>query len=104
MFLDIFENGFFVTLFSLPFFIVPIMFVVVPVVFIVFIVKSVKRARNSGTVENGTFKSTISNANNPEDYWNSISGENVNHQCEYCGTEVHNVLKKCPSCGAKLEK
>ena len=80
------------------------MFVVVPTIFIVLIVKSVKRAKNSGNVETGTFQSTISNANNPEAYWNSVSSENVKNRCEYCGTEVHNAVKKCPSCGAKIEK
>jgi len=25
-------------------------------------------------------------------------------KCEYCGTELDNGIKKCPSCGAKVSK
>lgn len=104
MFLNAFESGFFFTIFSVPFLIFPILFAAVPILVIVIIVKTVKRAHNAENVETKPFKTTISNANNPEDYWNSISSEETENCCEYCGTVTHNAVKKCPSCGAKMNK
>ena len=101
------------------------LFIIVPIIFeFIFIflivsvfVKIIKRAKSlyanlqqkrrqkenmdeQSKVENGKFIATISNANDENAYWNSVPNDET--YCDYCGSKVERVRKRCPSCGAKL--
>lgn len=77
-------------------------FVVICII-VIMIVKATRR-HNNNDASSGTFKNTISNANDPNSYGNAISSESTNITCEYCGTIYNKLKKSCPSCGAKTNK
>ena len=90
------------------FFIIPIfieiVFVVIFVSVIVTIVKKAKSIKLDEKVEEDSFKNTISNANDSESFGNSLSSEPVEIYCSYCGSKFSKAKKKCPSCGASVQK
>ena len=64
-----------------------------------------KRNKNkSHENEDRSFKNTISNANDPDSYGNSISSEPTEVYCDYCGSRYSKTKKRCPSCGARTTK
>lgn len=84
-------------------------FAVVFVIVIITIIKAVKKNKEQQGIdydnsESKSFKNTISNANDDNAYWNSISSEDSSIKCTYCGSSVMRSRRKCPSCGAKIDK
>ena len=93
------------------FFLFPFLFEgVFAIVFVVVIITIVRTAiknkerHNMDSGESKSFKNTISNANDDSEYWNSISSVDTSIKCAYCGSSVMRSRKKCPSCGAKIDK
>lgn len=83
----------FLVLQFLPFIIIPI----------IIISASVRARRNSKANDLPKFENTISNANDLEAHWNSISSEDTSIYCEYCGSKMERVRKRCVSCGARVQ-
>lgn len=92
-------------------FIIPFFMEFVFIIVFVFVIGSIiKRSKNTKDTNVKTDKSsetlqnTISNANDENDYWNSISSKETHVYCDYCGSKLERVRKRCPSCGAKVNK
>ena len=67
--------------------------------------KNMKNNKHSNNNQQSQdFKNTISNANDENGYWNSVSSEDTAVYCEYCGSKIERSKKRCPSCGARLQK
>ena len=75
-------------------------FVIIPIVIITIVVSALKHNKTTKDITN-IFKNTISNANDPNSYGNSVSAENLDINCAYCGTRYARIKKKCPACGAR---
>lgn len=74
----------------------------VAIFFIVFIKFFILiRKKNKNVSKENSFKTTISNANNEKEVWNSVSGESTDVTCSYCNSRYPKIKKRCPSCGAK---
>lgn len=85
-------------------------FIVIPIIFelifalavffiIAKIIKTALRNRSANRTES-SHQNTISNANDPDSYGNSLSSEPTDVCCAYCGTKYNKMKKRCPSCGA----
>lgn len=77
-------------------------FIIVPIIIFSVIVRANKISK-SNKPQNGNFKNTISNANDPQSYGNTISQESLDTYCAYCGAKFSRIKKRCPSCGAKTD-
>ena len=76
-------------------------FVIVASIIISIVVKSHKMHK---TLNNNLpdFKNTISNANNPEEVVNE--NQDFSTYCDYCGSKMERARKRCPACGARIQK
>ena len=74
-------------------------FIIVPIIIISISVRVHKQRKNIDQAF-GDFKNTISNANDPNAYGNSISAEDIDTYCAYCGSKFSRIKKKCTACGA----
>ncbi len=85
---------------------VEIIFVVTFLSVFVRIIKNAKLNKNqqNRSSNSETFKNTILNANDESSYANSISSEPLEVYCAYCGSKYNKNKKRCPSCGAKIQK
>ena len=78
-------------------------FIIIPSIIIAVIVTRAKQIKKTQSDQDKGFKNTISNANDPNSYANSVSEENLETYCSYCGSKFSRIKKKCPSCGAKVD-
>ena len=91
-----------VILFSIIFLLFEILpFVIIPVVFISVGVRAY-RVKNKPNKDLPKFERTISNANDPNSFANS--NEDLSISCDYCGSKLERVRKRCPACGARVQK
>ena len=60
--------------------------------------------RNKEESNSKSFKTSISNANDPQSYVNTESSEPLEVYCDYCGSKYDRHKKRCPSCGARIQK
>lgn len=76
-------------------------FIIVPIIIISIAVKARKRNKD---INNSlpSFNNTISNANDPGSFGNS--NQDLSTYCEYCGSKIESVRKRCPGCGARVQK
>ena len=86
---------FYLILEILPFFIIPTIIITV-------IMSRTKRSSKKSNQDKG-FQNTISNANDPNSYANTVSQENLDTYCAYCGSKFSKTKKSCPACGAKTD-
>jgi rubrerythrin len=66
--------------------------------------KNLKNNKQNNNQPSQEFKNTISNANDENGYWNSVSSADTSAYCDYCGAKFERVKKRCPSCGARVQK
>ena len=86
---------------------IEIVFVIIFVSTFIAIIRKAKSNPNStlkSDEETTTFQNTISNANDPYSYGNSLSSEPTDIYCDYCGSKFNKNKKRCPSCGARTQK
>lgn len=68
---------------------------------IMFSIRAYKKTKSNDELPK--FKNTISNANDIDAHWNSISREDTSITCSYCGSKMERVRKRCPACGARVQ-
>ena len=74
-------------------------FIIVPIVIITISARAKHIKTNNDLPK---FKNTISNANDPDSFGNS--NQDLSIYCEYCGSKLERVRKRCPNCGARIQK
>ena len=88
------------------FFIVPIFFeIVFVVVFVTIIATIIRRARHhiiTTSKLDDQMRSSENDVSSLEDV--NLSNECQEIYCDYCGSKIDKDKKKCPSCGARIQK
>ena len=74
-------------------------------IIVTIIVRAVKRIKrkNTSQTKQSPFQSSTSN-DKPQCLNEDIHQDNFHTYCDYCGASVDRSVKKCPSCGARINK